>query len=170
MILFRALHKRFIDTWSDYEKGSSFQNGARWNEALTPVLYMSSNVQNAMLELSNYAQSPRMANGLFVIGVFESPSLRLKEVQPSDLPEAWEQYPFHKDTQAYGTKYLQSSDYDGLIVPSCAINPELSSSALNEVRRSVYANVVVNPEKPSLREMRMIDTFEPMYSNRMFGA
>ncbi|MCG9579814.1 RES family NAD+ phosphorylase [Vibrio tubiashii] len=170
MILFRALHKKYVDSWNDYEKGSSFKEGARWNLAGTPTMYFSANVQNAMLELTNYAPTPKMANGLFVMGVFECPSLRLKEVQPENLPTGWEQYPFHKDTQQYGSDVLLNNDYDGLIVPSCAINTELAASLHNEVRRSLYANIVLNPEKETVKKMTMVDTYTPVYSNRMFTA
>lgn len=169
MILFRALHKQYIPSWGDYEKGSSYKHGARWNQAGTPVIYFSLNPQNAMLELSNYAPSASLANGLFAIGVFESPSLRLKEVQPEDLSQDWEHYPFHPDTQRYGSDVLLNDAYDGLIVPSCAINTELASSAHNEVRRSVFANVVMNPEKEAAKKMTLMRTYSPIYSNRMFN-
>lgn len=118
MILFRALHKRYVEKWQEYEKGSSYKLGARWNEPETPVLYMSSNVQNAMLELANYCTSPNVANTLFVIGVFEVPTLRLKEVQPEEMNPLWAQFPFNVSTQQFGSKILLGARYDGLIVPS----------------------------------------------------
>ncbi|OEE38330.1 hypothetical protein A1QO_02825 [Vibrio genomosp. F10 str. ZF-129] len=169
MILFRALHKRYVSQWNEYDKGSSFKDGARWNQANTPVMYFSSNVQNAMLELANYATTPTIANGLFVIGAFECTALRLKELDPKMLPNGWEQYPFHIATQDYGSTILHDDDYDGLVVPSCAINTTLASSPHNEVRRSLYANVILNPEKPAFKTMKLMDTFEPIYSNRMFN-
>lgn len=168
MILFRALHKQFVDNWSAFEKSSSFLNGARWNLAGTPVIYMSTNVQNAMLEMGNYMPSPAVANALNVMGVFESPSLRLYELRPEELPNNWEQYPFVEGTQELGSRILLDDHYDGVIVPSCTINNELAHSPHNDVRRCNYANAVLNPSKPSVANMRLLDTYSPVYSSRMF--
>ncbi|AIW22591.1 RES family NAD+ phosphorylase [Vibrio coralliilyticus] len=168
MILFRTLHKTYFNTWKDYEKGSSFISGARWNKANTPVMYMSSNVQNAMLEATNYAKNPKSANRKFVMGVFDCPPLRLYEVRPEELPAQWNEYPFIPETQAIGSEKLLSDEYDGIVVPSCTINLDLVRSPVNEVRRSIYANVVLNPEKEAVREMKLLETFSPVFSNRMF--
>ncbi|WP_108651228.1 RES family NAD+ phosphorylase [Dongshaea marina] len=169
MILFRAQHKRYLDSWQDYEKGNSYKNGARWNLPGTPVLYMSSNVQNAMLELSNYAPSPKVANLMFCMGVFESPSLRLYEIRPEELPKGWEQYPALKATQEFGSEILEGKQYDGLIVPSCTMNDRLVRSPHNEVRRSTYANVVLNPTKKAVKDMTLLDSHSPLYSKRAFA-
>lgn len=168
MILFRALHKKYAKTWTDYKKGSSYKVGARWNVASTPVMYFSSNVQNAMLELGSYVKSPKIANKLFAIGVFECPTLKLKEIQPEELPTNWQQYPFNIATQKYGTEILNDEKYDGLIAPSATINPELAASMQNELRNCIYANVIVNPERDALKRMTLLESFEPIYSNRMF--
>ncbi|WP_336926200.1 RES family NAD+ phosphorylase [Vibrio cholerae] len=170
MILFRALHKRYVENWQEYEKGSSYKLGARWNEPETPVLYMSSNVQNAMLELANYCTSPNVANTLFVIGVFEVPTLRLKEVQPEEMNPLWAQFPFNVSTQQFGSKTLLDARYDGLIVPSSTINNALAMSEHNEVRKSIFANIVLNPKKESVSKMALLETFNPVYSNRMFNS
>ena len=170
MILFKIIHKDVVDGWAEYQKTGSFRNGARWNSPGTPVLYLSSNIQNAMLEIANYSISPRMANKLFRIAVFEFASLRLYEMTPEDLPQTWRDEDHCSDTQALGDKLLNLDVYDGFVAPSVAINEEIVRHPLNDVRRCSYGNVIVNIEKYGQDRAELIDSYSPIFSQRMFAG
>ena len=170
MILFKAGHKDYVDKLDDYRKTRSFREGGRWNSPGTPALYFSSNVQNAMLELSNYLPDPVVANTVNVMGVFQTPPLRLIHLRPDDLPSGWHQYPYPTQTQITGDRYLLDENYDGYVVPSCAINHDLAESTYNDVRQSIYANVVVNPERQAIQEAFLLTKHTPIYSARAFAA
>ncbi|SOB77200.1 RES domain-containing protein [Marinobacter sp. LV10R510-11A] len=170
MILFKSANKKFVDKLADYKKARSYREGARWNSASIPVQYFSSNVQNAMLELSNYMPDPLVANKLNVMGVYESPSLRLHHITPEELPDGWHLYPYPSATQFLGDRYLLDERFDGFVVPSCAINTDLAESNHNEVRNCIYANIVLNPERPSVQQIRLMNYCSPIYSNRSFNG
>lgn len=170
MILFKIIHKDFVSGWADYQKTGSFRNGARWNSPGTPVMYLSSNIQNAMLEIANYSISPRMANKLFRMAVFEFASLRLYEMSPEDLPVTWNADEHGTDTQEIGDKLLSSDSYDGFMAPSAAINNDIVSHPLNDVRKSAYGNVIVNIEKYGQDKAELIDSYSPIFSQRMFSG
>ena len=169
MILFKVIHKDYVNGWNEYQKTSSFKNGARWNSPGTPVLYLSSNIQNAMLETANYAPNPHMVNKLYRMAVFEFSALRLYEMTPSDLPNNWNRDGHEFETQDVGDRLLLSDEYDGFLAPSVAINNDIVTHSFNEVRRSAYGNVVVNILKYGLGKARLIDSYEPVYSQRMFS-
>ena len=168
MILFRIIHKNFIESWSDYTKSRSFRHGARWNSASVPVMYFSVTAQNAMLEIANYAPSPRMANKLFRMVAFEFSSLRLYRIVPEELPAEWNADEFGAATQALGDKLLGDEGFDGLLAPSTAINEAIVTHPRDEVRQSAYANVIVNLEKVGMSTVTVLDSYRPIFSQRMF--
>lgn len=170
MILFKTANAKYIGSFMDYHKTGSFRDGARWNSPGTPVMYFSSNVQNAMLELANYQPDPVIANAINVMGVFETPALRLYQMTPEELPGGWSDPTYPLAAQELGDKYLNDERYDGFVVPSCTMNVDLAQSPYNEVRDCIYANVVLNPESEAVSRIQLKETFSPIYSARMFSA
>ncbi len=170
MILFKAGSPEYVGALGSYRKTRSYREGARWNRPNTPVLYFSSNVQNAMLELGNYLVDPLVANELNVMAVFESPALSLYSLEPHELPQNWAAFPRAKETQEIGDAYLLGEKYDGLLLPSSTINPEVATSHLNDVRQCVYANVVLNPEREAVKRIREISRHSPIFSERLFNG
>jgi RES domain-containing protein len=168
MILFKTIHKDYVNTWHDYQKTNSYRAGARWNSAGVPVMYASSNAQNAMLEIANYMPKPSLVNALYRLAVFEFPSLRLHQIEPRELPSNWYDSTKPKEPKDLGDKYLKSANYDGIVVPSATINRDVATHPVNAIRESVYANVVVNLETIGLSEIKLIGSFEPIYSHSMF--
>lgn len=168
MILFKTIHKDYVSTWQDYQKTRSYRAGARWNSAEVPVMYASSNAQNSMLEIANYMPKPSLVNKLFRLAVFEFPSLRLHKIEPTELPSNWHDFNKPNEPKALGDKYLNSSKYDGIVVPSATINRDVATHEVNAIRESVYANVVVNLETIGLTNIKLIDSFTPVYSHSMF--
>lgn len=168
MILFKVIHKDYLKTWHDYEKTSSFTKGARWNSAGMPVMYTSSNPQNAMLEIANYTQNPKQANKLFVMAVFEFPSsMKLHKIEPRELPSTWNDTVKKPAAQRLGDYYLDS-DYDGIIVPSAAINAGIATNPSNAIREASYANHVLNLESIGIENIKKLEEHSPIFSNSMF--
>lgn len=158
----------FVKGWSDYELTSSYKNGARWNSAKIPVLYFSSNVQNAMLETSNYEPNPDKVNKFYSIAVFDCPELRLHTIDAEDLPSQWNCNTHIRELQLMGDDLLLSDKYDGIIVPSATINADIATHPINSVRQASYANVIINPQSVGLDKIRLVDAYQPVYSSRMF--
>lgn len=168
MILFKTIHKDYVSTWADYAKTTSFRNGARWNNPNIPVMYTSSNAQNAMLEIANYITSPKMVNQFYRMAVFEFPELRLHTIEPLALPANWFLDPHEQEAKDLGDRYLTDTNCDGIKVPSATINREIATHSINTIRTSVYANVIVNLEHVGMARIKLIDSFTPVYSLSMF--
>lgn len=173
MIVFRTVAQEYapVDKMLDYFKSSNFRNGARWNSAGTPALYLSTNVQNAMLELANYVDDPLSVNLSSVIAIYQiDDGLRLEDIKPKDLKGDWNTYPYPVSLQRLGDSILTSNDYDGLIAPSIAINDDVARSKINAIRQSCYANLIINPSSDIAKSIKLIDTCNPIYSDRMFSG
>ena len=169
MILFKIGHKDYVHGWQDYRKTASYRNGARWNSREVPVMYLSSNIQNAMLELANYSVSPKMANKLFRIAVFEFEDLRVSNMEPGDLPRDWDSETHIKETQGAGDKLLRRKNFDGFFAPSVAINNSVVMHPELAVRGCAYANVVVNIEQFGIGKVTLKDVYSPVFSPKMFS-
>jgi len=170
MILFKAVKKEYADSWADYTKTASYKSGARWNSAGVAAMYTSMNPQNAMLEIANYVASPRLVNSLFVISVFEFPSLRLHQLIPNELPSDWNDVSKPAQVKALGDKYLNDPQYDGVVVPSVTINKDIAMHAINAIREAAYGNVIVNLKTIGVDNVKLIDSFSPVYFSNMFTS
>lgn len=168
MILFKVIHKDFASLWGDYQKTSSFRNGGRWNSPGVAAMYTALNPQNAMLEIANYAGSPKIVNAIYVMCAFEFKSLRLHSLLPQELPADWHNVSKPNSAKVLGDKYLLDPNYDGIIVPSVTLNQSIAMHPVNEIRAAVYGNVVVNLTTIGLDQIRLIDQFRPIYSSNMF--
>jgi hypothetical protein len=122
-----------------------------------------------MLEIANYAISPSMVNKLYSIAVFEFPELKLKTVEPDELPSEWSHPDQKLSVKNAGDKYLTDKRWQGIIVPSVTIHHKIATHPINAVRQSVYANVVVNLEHVGLTNIKLLESFNPVYSNAMFA-
>lgn len=170
MILFKSGHPDYIGQWHAHHLTRSFKKGARWNSARTPVLYFSSNSQNAMLELANYAASPQIANAVNVMAVFGiSDELSLYPVTPGELPDGWNDPHGPFIMQQFGDSILNDSAFDGLIVPTVTIADDLVRHPSNAVRDTAYANIVLNPTRPRVSDtLSLISIHKPIYNAKMF--
>jgi hypothetical protein len=130
-------------------------------------MYLASNVQNAMLEIANYSISPKMANRLYRLAVFEFPAPTLYRAEPFELPAGWNEGGHTSSVQKFGDDLLRSPEHDGFIVPTVAVHEAITISARDDVRETTYHNVVLNPAKLDLSKVRLIDQPTPVFSARM---
>ncbi|GGW82265.1 RES family NAD+ phosphorylase [Alteromonas halophila] len=170
MILFKTIKTPYVDTWYDYSKTATFKSGGRWNSAGIAAMYTSTNPQNAMLELGNYCSSPKMANTLYKLLIFEVKELRLFEVDVTQLPSNWDRKPHGGACSTIGDRVLSDVNYDGLLIPSATINKDAATHPVNSVRKAAYANVVMNISHMDETDMRVIDVCSPVFSTQMFSA
>ncbi|MFV0277652.1 MAG: RES family NAD+ phosphorylase, partial [Parahaliea sp.] len=126
MILYKIIKTPFVAGWTDYRKTASFRRGGRWNSPGQPAMYLSSSVQTAMLEIAHYALSPRMANKLYRLVVFQFPELRLHRLPVSDLPQDWDHAEHHFATQAIGDALLRAGRHEGIVVPTTSVHPGIT--------------------------------------------
>ncbi len=138
--------------------GSSYQDGARWNRPGQPALYFAQSAATAMLELANYLPSPRLVPTSYRLGIFDAPkNAPFKTLPSNQLPRDWAQFPHPVSTQTVGSKWLDSTNELGLLVPSAAVPHGLE-----------YI-VVINPRHPDCTNITLIDSTPELYNERVFS-
>lgn len=113
--------------------------GGRWNPPGVRVVYTSSSVALAVLEVLAYrkATKPLPPRLLFRVHLAAG---QVRQLEPSALPEDWNAYPYPTSTQRVGAAWVDEGATVALAVPSVLVPQE--------------ANVVLNcahPDFPGLR-------------------
>lgn len=159
MKLYRVTNEKFADSYNGM--GASYDVGARWNSAGTPVIYFALDMATAMVEAANYHTSPRLIPPSHCKAIYttdENISMELFDV--ANLPPDWNKMPYPASTQVIGDEFINSKRAALLYVPSAAINVD-----------SEYMIAIANPLHPDIRKHNMItliDKLKPVYSERMF--
>lgn len=155
MRLYRITKESRLETYNGL--GASYQDGARWNHAGTPVLYFGLSAAVAMLEMANYTGSPRMVPASYRLGVYEVPDdAQVSRLERVDWPDDWSSYPYPLSTQDIGDQWLNEANEFGLILPSAAV-----TDGLGEI-------IVINPRHEYAQKIRLIDTYSEIYNPRAF--
>lgn len=121
-------------------------NGGRWNREGRPVVYTSASLSLAALELLVHLDPPVAPSDLVAmeIDVPDDDGLGAY-VDPAQFPPGdWREYPAPEWQAELGDLWLDDGDLLWLAVPS-AIVPE-------------EHNVIVNPQHPRMKDVRIVST------------
>lgn len=121
-------------------------HGGRWNGPDTPIVYTSSTLALAALELFVQLTDPDLTGDLVATPAGIPAGVTVSRVRLSDLPENWRQYPAPEMLRDLGTRWAQGGRTAVLTVPSAVIPAEL--------------NYLLNPRHPGFRRIRL-GAFEP---------
>lgn len=159
MQLFRIGSERYLNNMDG--RGSSYKNGARWNHEGTPVIYMGVSPAIAMLEMANYIERPELVPVDYRMAAYEvDDDVEFAAIEVGDLEDGWEYFPYPEYTQTIGTNFLDKREYLGLMVPSCTVPMHNDHGRI----------IVINPFHPDISKIRLVDTSEKIYNERMFGG
>lgn len=111
--VYRIEKKRRADVWPS--QGALFSEG-RWKRQGFWIIYCSSTVSLAKLEILANSKSLPKARVLLEIGIEEQAPI--KEVTLESLPPKWMDVPYPPALHALTEKLLKSGEYVGLKVPS----------------------------------------------------
>jgi len=155
MQLYRICPARYLEDYSGL--GASYRDGARWNVAGVPVICFATSASLAMLELASYLPSPRLVPAYYRLGIYNlSGRVKVDTWRVADLPEQWNEYPYHAATQQLGAAWLRSGKRLALQVPSAAVPGGLEKC------------VVINPRHSAITQLRLVDQKLEIYSKRIF--
>lgn len=137
MILYRVTSQRYIDRWQDAFSGEgSFRGGGRWSSVGIRMVYASSQLSLAALEVLVHCNRQSFLETRLCIRV----ELADRFIQqPTQLPDDWNSIPESVTTQRLGDSWVAARSSAGLIVPS-AVLPE-------PAQPSEY-NMLLNPSYP----------------------
>ena len=131
------------------------QTGGRWNFKGFPIIYSSENLSLATLEMFVHVSPETLPADLISVRGILPDSISAEEIQESDLPSNWRDYPAPVDLQALGTEWLRKRSSLALRVPS-AINPQ-------------ERNILLNPAHPEIKKLK-VESGRPFHFDpRLFG-
>jgi RES domain-containing protein len=127
--------------------------GGRWNRKGITMVYCSENRTLAAIEFFvNLAPSMRPPD--LVVIAAEVPDDAIAVVKIADLPSNWKDYPAPAEIMKIGTKWIESKTSAALLVPS-VVTPE-------------ERNVLLNPEHPDFRRIKIGKPSKFTYDKRMW--
>jgi RES domain-containing protein len=106
--------------------------GGRWNEKGTRIVYCSSSVSLAMLEI--LVHSPTLPKGMIAIGVTIPEGAEIEIWTPADLPPNWGSYPAPAALQTRGSEWAASGRTVAVRVPSAVVRTE-TNVLLNPIHK-----------------------------------
>jgi RES domain-containing protein len=127
--------------------------GGRWNTPGVPMVYCSSSLALAAMELFVHLEPNQQPNDLVAIAAWLPEGEPAKRLEPSSLPPNWWTDDF-EPLRARGDQWIREQSTLAIEVPSAALRMEW--------------NVLLNPLHPAIAKLK-IDAPEPFHFDaRMF--
>ncbi|MEX2316290.1 MAG: RES family NAD+ phosphorylase [Pirellulales bacterium] len=130
------------------------KHGGRWNHKGQPMVYASTSLSLAALELFVHLQPDSMPDDLRAVVATIPGDIRSEEMLNSSLPANWRDYPAPTSLKDVGTTWLREIRSLVLIVPS-AVNPE-------------EKNILINPLHPEADRITDINAKPFQFDPRMW--
>jgi RES domain-containing protein len=128
----------------------------RWHHAGTPVVYTSGSRSLMILEALVHFDCDLAPTRLVVFEVDIPSAVRIQHVKTSALQKNWRRFcPYPKGLQDFGTRWAQTGQTVGLVVPS-AVVPEESNIILNPAHNDM-ARIKIGPAKPFRIDHRLLN-------------
>lgn len=130
--------------------------GGRWNSRGVAMVYASSSLALAAIELFVHLEANQQPEDLVAIAATlpaGEPSQRLNPLNPDDLPRHWWSDDF-EPLRALGDKWIREKSSLAIEVPSAALRMEW--------------NVLVNPQHPAVAKIKVEKPQPFRFDARMF--
>lgn len=112
--------------------------GGRWNHKGSRVVYASTSLSLASLELFVHVEQKLIPDDLYWVTATVPGVASIEDLLIADLPDNWRDYPAPTVLQDIGTQWLREKRSLVLIVPS-AVNPEETNLLLNPLHPDIGA-------------------------------
>ncbi len=129
--------------------------GGRWNSPGTRIVYGSSSISLAILEILVHLQIDRLISSYCVIPARFEPDL-LQKLEAEDLPGNWSAYPASLITQRLGDEWARSNRSPVLSVPSAVVPLE--------------RNYLINPGHPEFNQILIGDPIQLPLDERLIAV
>ena len=127
--------------------------GGRWNSPGVPMVYSSTSLALAAMELFVHLEPNQQPNDLVAIAATLPEGEPAARLEPDELPDNWWTDDF-EPLRVIGDKWIRARRSLGLMVPSAALRVEW--------------NVLVNPLHPALAKIRIEEPQPFHFDARMF--
>lgn len=125
---------------SAYDGEGARLYGGRWNHPGTRVVYASSTLSLAALEVFVHADPDTVPLDLAAIRLTLPAGTEIESVQPGELPTDWRAYPAPESLRDLGDDWIARALTPALTVPSAVVPQEL--------------NVLLDPRHPALAALQ----------------
>jgi RES domain-containing protein len=126
--------------------------GGRWNSKYVPMLYTSSCISLAILEVLANLKSTHHVKDLMLIE-YAFPSELMTEVKVKDLPKSWSNFPFDESTRLMGDQFIKNDKFLAMKVPSAIVHQEF--------------NYIINPRIKHIDQLKISSIAEFHVDNRL---
>lgn len=140
MEVFRLSRKIFSGSLSG--KGAALE-GARWNSPGVEMIYTAMNRSLAMAEVAVHLPLSTMPDDYYMLTIHVPDEVSLKKLSSSKLQDHWNDFPYHRETQALGDAFIHAGRYCLLQVPSAVTRGDF--------------NILINPLHPEFRRIRIVE-------------
>ncbi len=139
----RIVRSRFARSAFDGEGARAF--GGRWSSPGIAVVYVSSSVPLAMLEVVVHLPAPRLLEDYVLISL-RIPERLIEALAPRRLPKDWRESPPPPDAQRIGDDWVASGRYAVLRVPS-VLDPGSANYLLNPAHATFKQIEIGRPQR-----------------------
>lgn len=129
-------------------------NGGRWNSPGKAVVYTSSSLSLATLEVLVHLEDPEVLANLFSWASLEIPPDMLETLQPETLPAGWNDHESNRISRPIGDSWLRTMRSAALAVPS-VVTPGEWNYLLNPVH-SDFPRIQTSPFAPFRPDPRLL--------------
>lgn len=111
--------------------------GGRWNHKVAPMVYCSSSLSLAALEVLVHTDPINLPSDLVTVEAAIPSHVPITQLEEPALPDEWAKTPGPTGIKDLGTRWLESAEAAVLVVPS-AIIPEEKNILLNPLHPGVF--------------------------------
>lgn len=127
--------------------------GGRWNSAGVSVIYASSCLAGALLEIVVHLGKIGLP-GPHHAAMAEIPDDVAREVVDPDAVDGWDLMPDSPTARAFGDQWLREARTAVLVVPAATARPLQQHIVLNPAHRD-YGRIVIHPPAPVTWDVRL---------------
>jgi RES domain-containing protein len=147
----RIVKSRHASTAFDAEGARLY--GGRWNSPGTRMVYTSSTISLAVLEILVHLQEAGLLSSYSLISASFDDAF-VERLDHSALPDGWRAYPAPSELQRIGDEWVRSQRSAVLEVPSVIVERE-SNCLLNPVHPD-FSSVVIREPEPFTFDQRLL--------------
>jgi len=150
MIVFRLSKTKFARDLSG--KGAEIAGG-RWNSKGVAVIYTSASRALCTTEIAVHTPLGNIPEDYQIVSI-QIPQSKIFELPVSRLPKDWRKFPHSSATQKTGDQFVRENKFLVMRVPSAVVQGDF--------------NYIINPRHPDFQKVKIAETLEFSFDERLF--
>ncbi len=131
-------------------------NGGRWNSKGTPIIYTSSSIALATLEVLVHFPINIVPNNLVLVDIDIPESLEVETIDTRKLKKNWRMFPASECCPIVGDEWVNKSSSAVLRVPSAIIQRDNEFNLLLNPMHDDFNQISIKTSEPFLLDSRIL--------------